>query len=110
MSLFNFTGSGVPLDALLLDIAEKLKDARAKMGWSQKTLADAAGIDRAYVGSVERGKQNFTFGGLKKITDALTKSIFDLIGQGAKSLSTSKQQQFQTSRPRFCLPPPGLLT
>ncbi|SFM08489.1 helix-turn-helix domain-containing protein [Methylorubrum salsuginis] len=64
-------------------------DARAIIGWnlrrlrvaqglSQERLALAAGIDRAYVGRVERGSENVTVDTLAAIARALAVPVADL--------------------------------
>ena len=65
-------------------------DARAIIGWnlrrlrvaqglSQERLALAAGIDRAYVGRVERGSENVTITTLEAMAKALTVPVADLL-------------------------------
>jgi transcriptional regulator with XRE-family HTH domain len=65
-------------------------DARAIIGWnlrrlrvacglSQERLALAAGIDRAYVGRVERGSENVTITTLEAMATALSVPIAALL-------------------------------
>lgn len=65
-------------------------DARAIIGWnlrrlrvtqnlSQERLALAAGIDRAYVGRVERGSENVTITTLEAMAVALGVPVADLL-------------------------------
>ena len=65
-------------------------DARAIIGWnlrrlrvaqslSQERLALAAGIDRAYVGRVERGSENVTITTLEAMAKALAVPVADLL-------------------------------
>jgi transcriptional regulator with XRE-family HTH domain len=51
---------------------------RARLGYSQERLADEAGINRSYVGDVERCQQNPTTGILEAFADALGVSIAEL--------------------------------
>lgn len=64
-------------------------DARAILGWnlrrlrvakglSQERLALAAGIDRAYVGRVERGEENVTINVVAAVAEALEVKVADL--------------------------------
>lgn len=64
-------------------------DARAILGWnlrrlrvakglSQERLALAAGIDRAYVGRVERGEENVTINVVAAVAEALEVAVADL--------------------------------
>lgn len=65
-------------------------DARAIIGWnlrrlrvernlSQERLALVAGIDRAYVGRVERGSENVTITTLEAMADALAVPVAVLL-------------------------------
>ena len=67
-------------------------DARAIIGWnlrllrvqrglSQERLALAAGIDRAYVGRVERGSENVTVATLEALAGALAVSVATLFAE-----------------------------
>lgn len=49
------------------------------MGLSQEALAVEAGLDRAYVGKIERGEKNITVAKLLQLSDALEVSLSDLI-------------------------------
>ena len=46
---------------------------------SQENLAHAAGIERAYMGQLERGNRNVSFLNLMKIADALDCKLSDLL-------------------------------
>jgi transcriptional regulator with XRE-family HTH domain len=47
-------------------------------GLSQESLAHAAGLDRTYVGGVERGERNLAHDNIWKIADALHVTAADL--------------------------------
>jgi len=66
----------------LKTLGERIREKRKSLGWTQEELADYAGIDRSYIGGVERGERNLTFNVLCEIcralrcdVAALTKSI-----------------------------------
>lgn len=45
------------------------------MQWTQETLADRAGIDRSYIGGIERGERNITFSVLCQVCTALGNDV-----------------------------------
>lgn len=55
-----------------------LRRLRVAKGLSQERLALEAGIDRAYVGRVERGKENVTVSTLEALSSALTVHVSEL--------------------------------
>lgn len=62
----------------LIALGEKIRAARKFLGWTQEVLADEAGIDRSYIGGVERGERNISFLILCQIAKALNKDISSL--------------------------------
>jgi transcriptional regulator with XRE-family HTH domain len=60
----------VDQDALKL-LGNRIRQRRKELGWTQEELADNAGIDRSYIGGVERGQRNLTFTVLCQIASAL---------------------------------------
>ncbi len=54
-----------------MDLGEVIRAARKAKGISQEALAELAGIDRSYMGGIERGEHNLAIVNLLKITDAL---------------------------------------
>lgn len=58
-------------DPRLVAFGEKVRQIRKEKGLSQEALADLAGIDRSYMGHIERGDQNITLTKIHQIADAL---------------------------------------
>ncbi len=56
---------------LLLQLGAAIRSIRHERGLSQEGLADKAGLDRTYVGGIERGERNFSILNLEKISKAL---------------------------------------
>lgn len=49
----------------------RLRELRLAKGLSQEALADAAGLDRTYVSSCERGKRNISLENVYRLASAL---------------------------------------
>jgi len=60
-------------------IGWNLRRLRVERGLSQERLALAAGIDRAYVGRVERGSENVTITTLEAMANALSVPVATLL-------------------------------
>ena len=54
---------------------------RTERGWSQEELADRVGIDRTYMGGVERGERNLGLVNVARIAAALEISMTCLISE-----------------------------
>lgn len=67
------------MDNLLKAFGQKVREKRGEKGMSQEALADAAGLDRSYLGSVERGERNIALRNIFKIARALDMSASDLL-------------------------------
>ncbi|WP_098749496.1 helix-turn-helix transcriptional regulator [Paenibacillus sp. EZ-K15] len=56
---------------LLKMIGERIKQLRKKQGMTQEELAEKAGINASYIGTVERGERNISIETLEKIIEGL---------------------------------------
>ena len=76
-------------DTNSIRFGEVVRQARADAGLSQEELADRAGLDRSYVGGVERGDRNPTLLVIAKIAKGLGLTVpqlfsrFHLPGKGS---------------------------
>lgn len=65
------------------DILEKfgnrVRALRGELGLSQENFAAECGLDRTYVGGVERGERNIALRNIEKIAVALGVSLSDLM-------------------------------
>ena len=60
-------------------LGRRVQYLRKEHGWSQQELAAQAGLDRAYLSTVEKGKQNITIGAAARIAAALDTTLSALI-------------------------------
>ena len=64
---------------ILTLFGERVRVLRQSRGLSQEALALAAGLDRTYIGGVERGERNISLLNIQKIAQALGVSPADLL-------------------------------
>jgi transcriptional regulator with XRE-family HTH domain len=60
-------------------VAANLRRIRSRRGWSQEALADEAGLDRTYVGSVERAERNISIDNICRLAAALRVDVRQLL-------------------------------
>lgn len=56
---------------VLREFGRRVRAARKAYGWTQEDLAAEAGVDRTYVGGVERGERNLGLLNLNRLAVAL---------------------------------------
>lgn len=59
--------------------AQNIRHAREELGMSQEDMAEACGLHRTYVGSVEREERNISIDNMEKMAKAVKKSITELL-------------------------------
>lgn len=62
-----------------VQFGRRLRQLRQGRGLSQEELADNAGLDRSYVGSVERGERNISLESICKLAEALEADPAELL-------------------------------
>nr|WP_297401759.1 helix-turn-helix transcriptional regulator [uncultured Marinobacter sp.] len=67
------------MEKIRVEFGKNLRSIRRARGLSQEQLAYSAGVDRSYLGKVERGKVNLTIEKLYALADTLGCSPKDLI-------------------------------
>lgn len=55
-----------------------LRRRREKLGVSQEEFADVCGLDRTYIGGIERGERNVALLNIEKIAKALRVTLSEL--------------------------------
>lgn len=66
-------------DPTLVKIGELIRRRRKELGLSQELLAVDAGVDRSYMGGIERGEHNLTMMSLLRIAEALDCKVSSLL-------------------------------
>jgi transcriptional regulator with XRE-family HTH domain len=62
----------------LIKLGENIRELRKTKGFSQEGFADEAGLDRTYMGGVERGERNLATLNLIRIAAALGVEVGEL--------------------------------
>jgi transcriptional regulator with XRE-family HTH domain len=65
-------------ETILLGFGKRLRGLREAANLSQESFADISGLDRTYVGGVERGERNISLVNLHRISTALGISLQEL--------------------------------
>lgn len=63
----------------LVALGKQIRSTRQEQGLSQETVALMAGIDRSYMGGIERGEHNISLINLLRISTVLNLPMSDLI-------------------------------
>lgn len=66
-------------DERMIAFGRRVRELRKSKGISQERLAEMAGIDRSYMGNIERGEKNITLKKAYEVCDALDVEIQDLV-------------------------------
>ncbi len=64
-----------PVDVFAVNVRQQ----RRRLGWSQEKLAEIAGLDRTYIGSIERMERNPTLRSAQRIAHALDITLWELV-------------------------------
>ena len=70
-----------PTSQLRKILANNIRAYRDEQGLSQEALADACGLHRTYIGSVERCERNVTLSTLEVLAAALHVSVPELLSR-----------------------------
>ncbi|PKM46247.1 MAG: XRE family transcriptional regulator [Gammaproteobacteria bacterium HGW-Gammaproteobacteria-1] len=60
-------------------LAQNVRILRLTRGWSQEALAEAAELDRSYVGDIERARRNVSLDSVERLAQAFGLTLMDLI-------------------------------
>ena len=62
-----------------------VRQSREQHGWSQEVLADRAGLNRSYLGEIERGSSVPSLATISKIAQALNMNMSTLLARCEQS-------------------------
>lgn len=68
-----------PDKKILIQLGDRIREARKRMGISQEQLAHLSGMHRTYVSSVERGERNISVLNLLSIAGVLGVDAGDIV-------------------------------
>lgn len=64
---------------VLVRFGERVRQLRRARGFSQETFAAECGLDRTYMGGIERGERNVALRNIERIALALEMTISELM-------------------------------
>lgn len=64
---------------LLELLGKRVQERRLARQWSQEEFAHVSGLHRTYIGQIERGEKNISFGNLVKISGVLGVTMSELL-------------------------------
>jgi len=67
-------------------LGQAVRTMRKAKNYSQESFADAVGLHRTYMGSVERGEKNLTIRNIVKVADTLGINPSALLAEAEKLL------------------------
>ena len=67
----------------LVSLGRAFVKARREAGFSQEGLALAAGLDRSYVGGVERGQRNVSYLNMLRLASAIGTPLATIVARAA---------------------------
>jgi transcriptional regulator with XRE-family HTH domain len=64
---------------LLVLLGKRVHDLRVAKKWSQEEFAHVSGLHRTYIGQIERGEKNVSFGNLLKVSGVLGVTMSEIL-------------------------------
>ncbi len=66
-------------------LARQVRLLRTNRGWSQEVLAELSGLNRSYIGAIERAEHNIGLDNIERISTALETSLPALLNDNTSS-------------------------
>jgi transcriptional regulator with XRE-family HTH domain len=67
------------MEDVRIRFGKALRQRRRRLGVSQEEFADMCGLDRTYVGGIERGERNVSLVNIERLAKSLQVSLSDLL-------------------------------
>jgi transcriptional regulator with XRE-family HTH domain len=67
------------MEDVRIRFGKAVRQKRHKIGVSQEAFADLCGLDRTYIGGIERGERNVALVNIEKIARAFRLSLAELL-------------------------------
>jgi transcriptional regulator with XRE-family HTH domain len=64
---------------ILTEFGKRVRQLRSEQGWSQEGFAAECGLDRTYIGGIERGQRNVALRNIHLIAKTLGVSLSELM-------------------------------
>ncbi|WP_144114167.1 helix-turn-helix domain-containing protein [Paraburkholderia sp. BCC1886] len=77
------------MSVLVREFGAAVRRARENLGWSQEQLAEFAGLNRSYVGEVERGSAIASIVTVDKLARAFNVPIESLLSPATNAVTTA---------------------
>jgi transcriptional regulator with XRE-family HTH domain len=74
MTIKSMANNNIPLR-----FGERVRELRTRQGWSQEDFAAECGLDRTYVGGIERGERNLGLRNIELIARTLGVTLSQLM-------------------------------
>jgi transcriptional regulator with XRE-family HTH domain len=88
-------------DLLLKALGQRIRELRSERGYSQEGFADKCGVHRTFMGAIERGESNLSFGNIAKVATILEvplATLFDGLERRAHTLAAKAEKVDKTPR------------
>jgi transcriptional regulator with XRE-family HTH domain len=66
------------MEDIRIRFGKALRQRRGKLGVSQEEFADICGLDRTYIGGIERGERNLSLANIEKVAKAFKISLSEM--------------------------------
>ena len=69
----------MPKNDILIVFGRRVRELRKDAGWSQEEFADEVGLDRTYIGGIERGERNLALRNIHRIAQTFDMTVAELM-------------------------------